>query len=96
MLQVIQYQKDGQMLVEELPVPVCLDGGILVKNLSSVISAGTEKTSVTNAQSSLIGRARKQPKELKTVMSFIKKEGIVSTAKRVLSALDSYKRQEFY
>ena len=91
MLQVIQYQKDGQMMVEELPTPTCIDDGILVKNISSLISAGTEKTSVTNAQSSLFGRARKQPKEVKMVMNFIKKGGLISTAKRVFSALDSYK-----
>ena len=91
MLQVIQYQKDGAISVEELPAPTCLEGGILVQNLSSAISAGTEKTSVTNTQSSLVARARKQPKEVKMVMDFIKKEGVISTAKRVFAKLDSYK-----
>ncbi len=91
MLQVIQYQKDGEISVEELPAPVCIKGGILVRNLSSIISAGTEKASVTNTQSSLLSRARKQPKEMKLVMDFVKKEGLVSTAKRVFAKLDSYK-----
>jgi polar amino acid transport system substrate-binding protein len=91
MKQVIQYQKDGTISVEELPAPQCIKGGILVRNLSSVISAGTEKTSVTNTQSSLVSRARKQPKEVKMVMDFVKKEGLVSTAKRVFAKLDSYK-----
>lgn len=91
MLQVIQYQKDGTISVEELPAPSCLKGGILVKNISSVISAGTEKTSVTNTQASLLARAHKQPKEVKMVMDFVKKEGVVSTAKRVFAKLDSYK-----
>jgi len=91
MLQVIQYQKNGAISVEELPAPACVKGGILVRNLSSVISAGTEKTSVTNTQSSLLARARKQPKEVKMVMGFVKKEGIVSTAKRVFAKLDSFK-----
>lgn len=91
MLQVIQYQKNGNITVDELPSPKCPDGGILVRNLASVISAGTEKTSVTNAKSSLLERARKQPKEVKMVMNFIKKEGILSTAQRVLAKLDSFK-----
>ena len=91
MLQVIQYQKDGQMLVEELPAPACIEGGILVRNVCSLISAGTEKTSVTNTQSNLIERAKKQPKEVKMVMDLVKKEGIVSTVNKVLSKLDSYK-----
>jgi polar amino acid transport system substrate-binding protein len=91
MLQVIQYQKDGNISVEQLPAPACIKGGILVRNIYSVISAGTEKTSVTNTQSSLIKRAQKQPKEVKMVMEFIKKEGVISTAKRIFAKLDSYK-----
>lgn len=91
MLQVIQYQKNGEMLVEELPAPSCIEGGILVKNICSLISAGTEKTSVTNSQSSLIQRAKKQPKEVKMVMEMLKKDGVFSTIKKVQSKLDSFK-----
>jgi predicted dehydrogenase/threonine dehydrogenase-like Zn-dependent dehydrogenase len=91
MLQVIQYQKDGQMLVEELPAPACVEGGILVRNVCSLISAGTEKTSVTNTQSNMLERAKKQPKEVKMVMDLVKKEGLASTVQKVLSKLDSYK-----
>lgn len=91
MLQVIQYQKNGNIIVDELSAPKCPENGILVRNLASVISAGTEKTSITNAKSSLLERARKQPKEVQMVMNFIKKEGIISTAQRVFAKLDSYK-----
>ena len=91
MLQIIQYQKTGEMLVEELPAPECLDGGILVRTGYSLISAGTEKTSVENAKGSLLERAKKQPEQVKLVMDFVKKEGIVSTYKRVKNKLDSYK-----
>jgi len=91
MLQVIQYQKNGEMLVEELPAPNCLNGGILVRNICSLISAGTEKTSVTNTQSNLLDRAKKQPKEAKIVMDMLKKEGVFATIKKVQSKLDSYK-----
>ena len=91
MLQVIQYQKNGEMLVEELPAPNCLSGGILVRNICSLISAGTEKTSVTNTQSNLLERAKKQPKEAKIVMDMLKKEGVFATIKKVQSKLDSYK-----
>jgi predicted dehydrogenase len=91
MLQIVQYQKTGEVSAEELPAPVCKDGGILVQTYFSLISAGTEKISVENAQASLIQRARKQPDQVKLVMDSIKKEGIVSTARRVKSKLESYK-----
>ena len=91
MLQVIQHQKSGEIIVEELPAPECLNEGILVRTEYSLISAGTERTSVTNAKSSLIQRAKRQPDQVKLVMDFIKKEGVMATAKRVLSTLASYK-----
>jgi polar amino acid transport system substrate-binding protein len=91
MLQVIQHQKSGDILVEDLPAPLCPENGILVQNYFSLISAGTEKFSVEKAKSSLIERARKQPEDVKMVIDFVKKEGIAKTAKRVLNALDSYK-----
>ncbi len=91
MLQVIQYQKKGNIIVDEIPAPVCLDGGILVRTMYSLISAGTEKTSVSKAKSSLLDRAKKQPEDVKLVLEFIKKDGLLSTYKRVKSKLDSYK-----
>ena len=91
MLQIVQYQKSGEVSARELPAPSCKEGGILVQTHFSLISAGTEKISVENAQSSLIQRARKQPDQVKLVMDSIKKEGIISTAKRVKSKLESYK-----
>jgi len=91
MLQVLQYQKSGEIKVEELPAPECLENGILVKTSYSLISAGTEKTSVSNTQSSLIQRAKQQPDQVKMVMDYIKKEGILSTYQRVMSKLQDYK-----
>ncbi|MFA7625764.1 MAG: bi-domain-containing oxidoreductase [Candidatus Kapaibacterium sp.] len=91
MLQVIQYQKKGDIVVEELPPPLCPNGGILVRTAYSLISAGTEKSSVSKAKSSLLDRAKKQPEDVKLVLEFLKKDGIYSTYKRVKSKLDSYK-----
>lgn len=92
MLQVVQYQKTGDIKVESVPVPTCSENGILVKTEYSLISAGTEKDSVSKAKSSLLQRARKQPEEVKLVLDFIKKEGLLKTYKRVKSTLDSFKQ----
>ncbi len=91
MLQVIQHQKTGDILVEELPAPECPAGGILVRTSSSLISAGTEKISVENAKASLLERARRQPEDVKMVIDYVKKEGVFSTLKRVKNKLESYK-----
>lgn len=91
MLQVVQYQKTGEILVENFPVPACPGNGILVKTVYSVISAGTEKISVENTQASLFQRAKQQPEQVKQVLENIKKEGILNTFSKVKSKLDSYK-----
>lgn len=91
MYQVVQYQKSGEMKVENLPAPKCIKGGVLIRNHFSLISAGTEKTSVTNAQSSLLARAKKQPDQVKLVMDFVKKEGLFAAINKVRTKLDSYK-----
>ncbi len=92
MLQVVQHQKSGEILIEDFPIPKCPENGILVKTSYSLISAGTEKTSVSNAKSSLLQRARKQPEDVKLVLQFIKKEGICSTFRRVTGKLNSFKQ----
>ena len=91
MLQLIQYQKTGEIVVAELPAPSCPDDFVLVRNASSLISAGTEKISVDNAKASLLERARRQPDQVKLVMDYVRKEGLASTFKRVKSKIDSYK-----
>ncbi len=91
MLQVIQHQKTGAILVEELPAPQCLPGGVLVRVLNSLISAGTERTSVSKAQSSLLERAMKQPQEVAKVLESVRKDGIKATFRKVQGVLDSYK-----
>jgi predicted dehydrogenase/threonine dehydrogenase-like Zn-dependent dehydrogenase len=91
MLQVVQYQKNGEMQVLEMPAPACISGGILVQVAYSVISAGTEKTSVTNAQGNLLERAKKQPDQVKLVLDTVKKQGLINTIQRVQSKLNSYK-----
>lgn len=91
MLQVLQYQKSGEMLVAELPAPQCRPGGILVRTAASLISAGTERTSVASAQASMIDRARSQPEAVKQVIENVRKEGLFATYERVKSKLESYK-----
>ncbi|MFZ9814266.1 MAG: hypothetical protein ACO3EO_03190 [Candidatus Kapaibacteriota bacterium] len=79
MLQVVQYQKNGEMSLLEVPSPQCKEGGILVRTSASLISAGTERTSVVGGQASLLERAKKQPEQVKLVLDTLKRDGIKST-----------------
>lgn len=90
MRQVIQYQKTGEMSIQELPRPVLRDGGVLVRNYFSLVSAGTERSSVETAQASMLGKAKKRPDLVKQVMDNVKREGLMATWGKVKTRLDNY------
>ncbi len=91
MKQIVQYQKTGEMKIDDVPVPLVRDGWVLVKNFYSLISSGTEKTSVETAQASLIGKAKSRPDLLKQVLQNAKREGLFATYQKVKTRLDNYK-----
>jgi predicted dehydrogenase/threonine dehydrogenase-like Zn-dependent dehydrogenase len=91
LLQIIQYQKTGDISVEELPAPQLRPGGVLVRNVFSLISAGTERMSVETAQASVIGKARSRPDLVRQVIENSKREGLVATWQKVQNRLDNYK-----
>lgn len=91
MKQLIQNFKNGELYVDDLPWPALNEGYVLVSNHYSLISAGTEKTSVSTAQASLIGKAKKRPDLVKQVIQNYKKEGLKATIEKVKTKLDSLK-----
>ncbi|MBL7989155.1 MAG: bi-domain-containing oxidoreductase [Chlorobi bacterium] len=91
MLQAIQYQKTGELHVKELPAPELKPGMILVRTAASLISAGTERTSVATAQASMLTKARTRPDLVKQAMDMVKKEGLMNTVEKIRTRLDSYK-----
>lgn len=91
MKQILQYQRSGELIIEEVPVPACPSNGILVRVEYSLISAGTEKSSVDNARGSFFERAKKQPDQVKLVLDTVKQHGLHSTFNRVWNKLNSYK-----
>lgn len=91
MLQVTQHQKTGELRVEELPTPRLIPGTLLVANQASVISTGTERTSVQTARASLVGKARSRPDLVSQVIENARREGIVSTIRKVQNRLDNIK-----
>jgi len=91
MLQAIQYQKTGELQVKELPAPELKPRMIIVRTAASLISAGTERTSVSTAQASTLQKIRTRPDLVRQVVDMARKEGWWSTYEKVRTKLDSYK-----
>jgi polar amino acid transport system substrate-binding protein len=91
MKQLIQNFKTGELYVDEIPMPSISKGMVMVENKFSLISAGTERGTVSVAQSSMIGKAKKRPDLVKQVFENVKKEGLKATIDKVKTKLDSPK-----
>lgn len=91
MKQVIQNFKTGKLYVDDVPMPALQPGMILVENVCSLISAGTERSTVKVAQANLLGKAKQRPELVAQVLQNIKKEGLKATLEKVKTKLDSLK-----
>jgi len=89
MQQVTQQLKSGKMEILEAPFPALSPGHILVRNLFSVISAGTEGKTVTDARKGYISKARSRQKEVRQVMEMLKTQGFMDTYKLVMNKLEA-------
>ncbi|QQS44834.1 MAG: bi-domain-containing oxidoreductase [Acidobacteriota bacterium] len=89
MKQVIQNFRTGELKVDEVPETICKRGGILVTNVASLISAGTEKMAVGLARKSLAGKARERPDLVRQVLDKLKRDGLMNTIQTVRARLDA-------
>jgi len=88
MKQIIQNYKTGRLSVEEVPMPAVQRGGVLVQNAFSLISAGTERSSVELARKNLLAKAKSRPEDLKKVINLAKKQGILNAYKTAMTRLE--------
>jgi len=89
MQQLTQQLKSGKMEILEVPFPALNKGAILVRNYYSVISAGTEGKTVTDARKGYIAKAKSRQKEVKQVFEMIKNNGFLPTYKFVMNKLEA-------
>src|SRR5574341_1193217 len=90
MKQVAQHNNTGEVRIEEVPAPTIRHGHVLVQTRFSVISSGTERSSLAARQSSLLGKARRNPELVQKVLEQVKQYGLVHTYKRVRTRLDAF------
>jgi predicted dehydrogenase/threonine dehydrogenase-like Zn-dependent dehydrogenase len=88
MKQVVLNLKDGDLTVEEVPIPTLKGSGVLVRNHYSVISAGTESGLVDLAEKSLIGKAKARPDLAKKVIDKAKRDGPISAFQQAMGRLE--------
>jgi predicted dehydrogenase/threonine dehydrogenase-like Zn-dependent dehydrogenase len=89
MKQVIQNYSTGKLELAEVPVPRCSSNKVLVKNIASLISIGTERSIIELGKKSLLGKARARPDLVKRFVDKSKKEGLLKTFKEALGRLDN-------
>ena len=89
MKQLIQSYKTGELGVYEVPAPICGENGVLVRTITSLVSAGTEKMIVDLAKKSLVGKAKARPDLVKQVVNKMKQEGVKNTLEKVFTKLDT-------
>jgi predicted dehydrogenase/threonine dehydrogenase-like Zn-dependent dehydrogenase len=90
MYQVTQQLKSGELSIQELPWPQVDPGTVLVRNHFSLISAGTESSTVKTARKSLLGKAKERPQQVRQVIDALHKQGPVQTYRAVMKKLDAY------
>lgn len=91
MKQVIQNFKTGELSVADVAPPALARGFVLVRNQYSLISAGTERSTVSTAQASLLGKARQRPDLVKQVLDSLRRDGLAETLARVTTKLETLK-----
>ena len=84
---VLQDLSSGETRLVEAPGPQAGSSDVVVANLASVVSAGTERMLVDFGRASLLGKVRSQPQRVGEVLDKARTDGIASTVDAVRSKL---------
>lgn len=87
MHQIIQDRGSGTLRVAEVPIPIAEAGHVVVANVASVLSAGTERMVRELARGSLLKKARARPDQVRRVLQKVRQEGILPTVRQVRGLL---------
>lgn len=87
MKQLLQDLKNGEILLEEIPLPSCGQNEVLIKTERSLISPGTERMLLEFGRSSYLQKAKQQPDKVKMVLDKIKTDGLMPTMEAVFAKL---------
>ncbi len=88
MKQILQDLKQGDTLVENVPVPLVRAGHLLIRTRSSLVSAGTERMLLEFGRAGFLEKARQQPDKVRQVLDKLRTDGIGPTMRSVQAKLD--------
>lgn len=91
MRQLIQDPKSGKIEVAELPPPALRPGTLLVRNVRSAVSPGTERAMVSTGRDSYLKTARNRPDLVRRVLDTVKREGVLAAYRKVQAKLSEPK-----
>ena len=78
------------MRVIDVPDPALGVDSVLVRNHFSLISAGTEGSTVKTARMSYLGKAKERPQQVKQAFDTLRTQGPLQTCRAVMKKLDAY------
>lgn len=87
MKQVTQRLRDGKVEVLEVSPPLLTPETVLVDVRASLLSAGTERSTVETGRQSLLGKARSRPEQVRQVIDKARRDGLAETVQAVRSRL---------
>ena len=90
MKQLLQKPKSGKIEVLAVPFPTLNKGQVYVRNHYSVISAGTEATTVSNSRKSYLSKALNHKEEVRKVINIIKRDGLLPAYEKVMDKLEAH------
>ncbi len=88
MKQVVQNYRTGKIKLEEVSPPFCKSGGVIVRNICSAVSIGTERLMIDMAKKSLLGKAVARPDLVRLAYQKALREGFISVFKEAMNRLD--------
>jgi len=87
--QVLQNYKSGELCVVDVPSPAVLPGRVLVQNVTSLVSAGTEKHMLEMAKKGLARKALARPDLVRQVIAKARAEGVLEAYRQAMNRLDT-------
>ena len=88
MLKVLQNYNNGQIEIVEIDLPEINSNEVLIENIYSLISSGTEKSIISLSKKNILQKAIERKDLTKRVLEKIKSEGLISTINLVKNKLD--------
>jgi predicted dehydrogenase/threonine dehydrogenase-like Zn-dependent dehydrogenase len=80
---ILQNFRTGELTVEDVPPPTLKPDGVLVRNVASLVSAGTERAIIELAKMNPLQKARARPDLVKKVLGKAGQEGLLATVRIV-------------